>query len=64
MKRETKKLANFYADKQMLTNLKNLSEKIGIPQSVIMREAVTEKIAELTARVRRGESVSLGVVTR
>jgi predicted DNA-binding protein len=41
--------------------LKKVATKIGVPQSVIIRDAITEKIAELTARIERGEKITVGL---
>lgn len=46
------------------SGLKKVASVVGIPQSIIIREAIAEKIADLTARVERGEEIKLGVVTK
>ncbi len=55
---------NVRATKQEKSELKKLAQSTGIPQSTIVREALKDKIAELTQRIANGEKVSLGVVSR
>ncbi len=55
---------NIRATQKEKTELKKLALSTGIPQAVIVREALKDKIAELTTRIQNGEKVSLGVVSR
>lgn len=55
---------NIRATKKDKNELRKVAKVTGIPQSVIVREAIAEKIADLMARAERGEKFEVGVVAR
>lgn len=64
MKTNKKKLVNFYIDPKLLSELKKVSSTARIPQSVILREAVKDKVAEYVSRIKQGEEFAVGVITK
>lgn len=50
-----KKQANFRLPEPLLEELREIAERADKPQSEIVREAVKDKIAELTATYRQKE---------
>lgn len=55
---------NVRATEQQKQELKKVADITGIPQSIIIREAVAEKVADINERLQNGEKVAVGVVSK
>jgi predicted DNA-binding protein len=55
---------NVRASKKQKNELRRIANATGIPQSVIIREAIEEKIANINGLLAQGEKIFLGVVSR